>query len=335
MLGLLTIIGFVIAWKEGGWWWLIAIVICLAWLANKQEKKEKEATASESVSATKPVDSPVQKSTAKRGSSASRNQPKDRDKSNAWVITLTEICSNFSASDFYVAELIPESKLKSAIKSYPLPDGDSPIALIDTTLFGSADDGMLIGEHGLSWHNYITKTTVSSLRWETFSRITLSLDESDIKFGDIGVFETSGSSLGKEKIFTLLKAIQASYAETNKDVTSQPTDGNDIIKINVNLASFDDLLSLPGIGAAEAKMIIDRRETMPFHSLTSFADFIGLKPHKLDKLSGMVIFSEPDLSYLSTSATPSRVNTQDDSKITDPPVTPVPRQPTSLGREID
>lgn len=305
MFGFFTIVAFVIAWKAGGWWWLIAIVMGLAWYGKRQQEKPQ------------PKDPPL-----------SVNQPETND----WVIMLTEICSNYSASDFFVSELIPEPKLKNATKSYPLPDGGKPIALIDTTIFGGAGDGMLIGEHGISWHNLATETKVSSLRWKEFSATTLSIDGSDIKFGDIGVFDAAG--LGKEKVIELLKAIQVGYADYRKHANSHPTNGKDKVEIDINRASFDDLLSLPGVGAAEAKMIIARRESIAFQSLDDLSNFIGLKPHQADQLRGRVIFTGPDPLPTRDNSTPQRGNNQDSSKMPEPPVIPEPSRPGGQGGRV-
>lgn len=290
MFGFFTIVAFVIAWNAGGWWWLIAIVMGLAWSGKQQQEKEKAAAASQ------PVIEPVQEPTVEAGQGGGGNQSMQLGEANDWVIKLTAICSNYSASDFYVAELIPDQKLKNATKTYPLPGGGSPVALIDTTLFGAADNGLLIGEHGLSWHNLATETKVSSLRWKEFSSTTLSLDGSKIKFGGSGVFDTACNGLGKEKIIELLGAIQVGYADYSKRVKPAKTDikSAEKVTVDVNRASYDDLLILPGIGAAEAKMILARRESIPFQSLDSLTDFLELKPHKADQLKNCVIFSAPD-----------------------------------------
>lgn len=333
MFGFFTIVAFVIAWNAGKWWlWFIAITMGLAWLGKQQQEKEKAAAAS------LPVSEPVQKPAVEVHRGDVGTQSKQLDVANDWVMKLTEICSNYSASDFYVAELIPEQKLKNATKTYPLPDGGSPVALIDTTLFGAADDGLLIGEHGLSWHNLATETKVSSLRWKEFAATTLSLDGSKIKFGGIGVFDTTGNGLGKEKIIELLGAVQVGYADYGKRVKPATTDvtrAEKVTVVEVNRAPYDDLLSLPGIGAAEAKMILARRESVPFQSLDSLADFLDLKPHKADQLRVRVAFSEPDrLPIIQNPESPPVIN-QAPNHVAPPPAVANPVISVGGGRVID
>jgi len=292
MLGFLTIVAFVIAWNAGGWWWLIAIVMGLVWGGKQEEKKKAVAAPNQPVVVAEPNSTP----TSADPTGDARNPTEQLSNVNDWVIQLTEICANYSAGDFYVAELIPEQKLNNAKRTYPLPGGGKPVALIDTTLVGAADDGMLIGEHGVSWHNLATETKVSSLRWRDFLTTTLLLDGSKIKFGEIGVFNTTGNGLGKEKILELLGAIQVGYANYSNRVKPGPKNNNlaEKVSIDVNHASYDDLLSLPGIGAAEAKMIMERRASHPFSSVNDLADFLDLKPHKADQIKNCVIFSAPD-----------------------------------------
>ena len=84
-----------------------------------------------------------------------------------WVNRLLGICEKFSGSGYYIKNSIPEKKLKNAMKEYPLPKGDIVLALIDTTIFGSAKEGVAIGQYGLSWKN-ITETA-RKMSWENFA----------------------------------------------------------------------------------------------------------------------------------------------------------------------
>jgi len=311
MFGFFTILAFVIAWQAGGWWWLVAIVMGLAWSGKLQQENAKAASAS------LPVGESVLDPAVDVDRSNDRTQSKQLDGTNDWVIKLTDICSSYWGRDFYVGELIPEQKLKNATKTYPLPDGGRVVALIDTTVFGTAGNGLLIGEYGLSWHNFATETKISSLRWREFSETALLLDGSKIKFGNFGIFDTAGSSFGKGKIIGLLVAIQIGYADYSKGMKPAIMNFKSVEKrtVDVNRASYEDLLTLPGVGAAEAKMILARRESTPFSSLDSLTHFLDLKPHKADQLKNLVIFSvldrSPDVRNTDSPPTIFEVSNQD------------------------
>lgn len=84
------------------------------------------------------------------------------------------------------------------------------MALIDATLFGSAENGMIIGERGISWHNdLMTKSKLTSMSWVDFSTKEVQRDGYDIIIGEGNKFGMSGSSFDKDKAVELLKAIQS------------------------------------------------------------------------------------------------------------------------------
>lgn len=54
---------------------------------------------------------------------------------------------------FYVGDRIPEKKMNNARKSCMVDEGDNVLALIDSTLFGSAATALVVCEKGVYWHN--------------------------------------------------------------------------------------------------------------------------------------------------------------------------------------
>ena len=61
----------------------------------------------------------------------------------------------------YVGSRIPEAKIRGALTSYTgeLEQGESPVALLDATIFGSATDGMLFTSHAVYWKDSLSKAT--------------------------------------------------------------------------------------------------------------------------------------------------------------------------------
>ena len=231
-----------------------------------------------------------------------------------WPIKLTNLCAQYTSADFYVAELIPQNKLESAREKYPSPGGGKVIALIDATIFGSAENGMLIGEYGLSWHNdWSTTTKVSALLWTDFWELAISIDKRSIKIGSDGVFDTSASQFDRNAIAAMLIRFQKLWKEefvVNALPTSSPADiettppippkhlppealaplGRE--RIDVNTADFDALLTLPGIGAADAKLLIQHRNShgrLP--SMDDLVKVLSLKPYIVQRLRPLVTFS--------------------------------------------
>jgi hypothetical protein len=136
---------------------------------------------------------------------------------NDWTAGLTRVCLCYSAPYFFVAERIPEKKLKKARQTYPPPGEGRIIALMDTmSVYGSNSNGMLIGEHGISWHNglFSAKSKVSSFRWDEFSKAYISRDGSEFFIGSDGIFDVGEICIfGRDNIFDLLRDIQGLYDE--------------------------------------------------------------------------------------------------------------------------
>lgn len=63
-------------------------------------------------------------------------------------------------------------------------------------------------------------------------------------------------------------------------------------QVDINTARREELLTLPGIGAAEAGLILKRTQSgQGFGSLEELEDSLRLKPHKTSQLRGRVRFS--------------------------------------------
>jgi DNA uptake protein ComE-like DNA-binding protein len=209
---------------------------------------------------------------------------------------LTEICARLVCTDYYVAELIPKEKRANALLKYPPPDGGNIIALIDTTVFGSAKTGMAISESGISWHNWTMKTEKSSLRWSELATISIrEFDRYNISLGEGNVFCLAGGKVTKAQLINLLETIKkeqnpADHQDTAASASSGDEKDDDIL--DANTASFDMLLTLPGVGVAEARMMLERRTVQPFSSMEELAGFLNMRPHKVEQLRSKLLFSK-------------------------------------------
>ena len=58
---------------------------------------------------------------------------------------LLMLINNINSNDYYPYGNIPSNKLQTAMQTYPVDPLDTPLALIDTTVMGSAKCGMVIG----------------------------------------------------------------------------------------------------------------------------------------------------------------------------------------------
>ncbi len=120
--------------------------------------------------------------------------------------------------------------------------------------------------------------------------------------------------------------------KSNNTFESHPAKNNYVI-IDINTATYDSLLLLPGIGAAEARIILDKRVSGNlFESIDELEDVLQLKAHKVQRLRNLVTFSKQNKEKIENSFNESHVSNGSDKKhntMTDNPSF------TNNGRMID
>jgi len=82
---------------------------------------------------------------------------------------IIDICQKFSKNDksFTIHDNIPATKKANAIQHYPVDKNDQVLALLDSTVFGSAKNGLAIGLKGIYWKNdWSTSTKKNFLSWK-------------------------------------------------------------------------------------------------------------------------------------------------------------------------
>lgn len=290
MLGFFTLVSLVVAYALGGWWWAGFVFMFLAWLGKRQEAKEQLAK-SETEQTLAQIDAAI----ANTSSAGLMDE---------WPPELIDACSALTSHGYYVGDLIPEKKRAAAMENYPLPGDGEILALIDGTVFGSAAKGLAVGEDGIAWKNGSDQPV--KILWSYLARSDISSGDYKVSVGTLK-FDNSGSGIKLEEVEKFLLRLKSyALAVTSNDEEVVRDGGKAIPKVSqaanvskpvvaINRAEFDELLVLPGIGAAEAQMIIKRRSEQSFTSTAEMADYLDLKPHLVAKLEGLTDF-EPALA---------------------------------------
>lgn len=123
---------------------------------------------------------------------------------------LVSVIERYSASGFYVGAKIPQKKLNNALENYPVLPGDTALALIDATVFGSAKVGMLFGLRGIYWKNdWTTETIKNFLAWGELAGQDIEAQGSKITLAPGCVFDMAGASMKSRQLAALLHEILA------------------------------------------------------------------------------------------------------------------------------
>ncbi|MEN3186984.1 MAG: ComEA family DNA-binding protein [Atribacterota bacterium] len=83
----------------------------------------------------------------------------------------------------------------------------------------------------------------------------------------------------------------SSFSTNLTQFLPQPDASLETKRINVNTASKEELIALPGIGEALAQRIIEYRQTHgPFHRPEDLLEIKGIGPKKLDRIRDLISF---------------------------------------------
>ncbi|WP_219118634.1 hypothetical protein [Janthinobacterium sp. UMAB-56] len=151
----------------------------------------------------------------------------------------------FGASDFYVQGDIPAVKLRNAVENYPVPAGETVLALVDATVFGSAKNGLAFGCQGIYWKNdWASKSAKSFLSWEA---VTTLVDSMYVKSGDLFFapdcpFNLSGSQVKPQALLALFEkikkaALSSNHEEIGKEQRTEATDTQSGVSQSTSAAS--------------------------------------------------------------------------------------------------
>jgi hypothetical protein len=85
---------------------------------------------------------------------------------------LQSLLEELAGDGVHVAPHIPERKVRNAREAMRIPPEESVLALVDTTVFGSAKEGMVVATRGIYWRNSFLDggNDNGRLTWEALAR---------------------------------------------------------------------------------------------------------------------------------------------------------------------
>jgi len=260
----------------GGWWLFATILFGLVWLVHSMAMRGAKNSAEESNSTADPV----------VVAAPERPAQEPWHESSLWRAKVSEVCARYSGKDYYQGQQVPVKKLQ---KNIPFHSGGSVMALIDCTTSGSADDGVLIGVEGVGWR---TMSEPNFVFWWQISPSSIAPKGiSDIALGANASMSLADSAFPRDDAVKLLRELAEAYKPRKPAV--EPAPQSEVPLVDVSVASYMELLTLPGIGPAEAALILKCRvDTGAPYSLEELATLLQLKPHVVERLRGKVTFSK-------------------------------------------
>lgn len=138
---------------------------------------------------------------------------------------LLAIINTYNSNGYYKYGNLPANKLQNAMQNYPVDPSDTPLALIDSTVFGSAKTGMVIGLKGVYFKNdWTTKTDKNFISWEELSRSHSAISNgamSCIMLMPGCEINMSGSSMKKDLLINLLNQLVSLYKDISYSVAQE------------------------------------------------------------------------------------------------------------------
>jgi hypothetical protein len=138
---------------------------------------------------------------------------------------IVPVIQSCHADGFYKGAQIPPKKLQNALANYPVPASETPLALVDATVFGSAKVGMVLGAKGIYWKNdWATDTLKNFLSWEELASAPelIRAKSSKLTLAQGCVFDMTGSSMKGEQLAGLLLKIVDLFAREASDEGEKP-----------------------------------------------------------------------------------------------------------------
>jgi competence protein ComEA len=106
----------------------------------------------------------------------------------------------------------------------------------------------------------------------------------------IGVSMLVGGIILNKKEEAGLRNLKDSAIEVFEEAPAVKVENDKILKgkLNINSASFEELVKVPGIGPKTASLILERRQREKFRSIEELKEIKGIGDKKLQKLKEYV-----------------------------------------------
>ena len=197
----------------------------------------------------------------------------------------------FSSGDYYDYGNIPPTKLDNAIQSYPVDRNDTPMALIDTTVFGSAQNGMVVGLRGVYWNNGFSsaKSKENFLSWQDLDRDVAAVG-SKVVLKQGYEFDMSGSSMKPRILANLLNELRALWkqaANVSESISTADDSGGDPSqhnRIESNVDEYGDIFVQLLALCMAADGNVEDEEVKTAGSILEFDEQIRDKQRAMDGL---------------------------------------------------
>ena len=127
---------------------------------------------------------------------------------------ITKVILCCDSDGFYKFGGIPEKKLDNAKKTCAFDVTDTVLALVDSTVFGSAKEAMIVGINGIYWNNdWTTESARKFLSWEEIANSKFQIKSLifDIEILPGCIFGMSKADMKKDTLIELLNKITYLY----------------------------------------------------------------------------------------------------------------------------
>ena len=172
---------------------------------------------------------------------------------------LMEIVNGYRGDDYHVMGEIPQKKLSASTNFHGVDSKDTVLVLLDSTLMGSAENGISITLKGIYWKNtWLLKTLKNSYTWEELSKLVneIEIQDSTIVFeNEVKLY--APATYPKLSILNLIKELTNFFVEStqgNKDTEQSAPSKDEVINQNI--------VALPNIANSKEPKIARRDDNM-------------------------------------------------------------------------
>ena len=155
---------------------------------------------------------------------------------------LMEIVHGYHGKDYHVMGEIPQRKLSASTAFHGVDPRDTVLVLLDSTVMGSAENGISITLKGIYWKNiWGVRTRKNSYTWEELSKIVnqIEIQGNEIVF-EQGVQVYVPANYSEVSLLNLIKALTNFFIESTQSYgeTTNQSSQNKQEEINQNIPAL-------------------------------------------------------------------------------------------------